>query len=900
MDISSKKSRADLTAYFKKNSIPTAANFADFIGSVIVQKDDGITKPPGDPLCLEAATQIYKPALNLYEEFTDANPSWTLALASTSGNRGFAVGNVPPNQVGIETRFFIELTTGNIGIGTVGPSQKLDVVGGIRAHDVFISGGAAIGTTLEVTGAVSAKSTVDIDGALKVNAGATIVGNIAAQNAAFVDNVTANAMNVTATLSAGSVQITNGLSGAQATFSGATSAASATISGAISAASATITNNLNAGSATIQGAVTAQNATVKTTLQVASIVAQSDNPTADLLLSGKGPSGAVKASTPVIADASVTIAGKLTANAAVDVVGKLSAKAAAEVLGKLDAGALNVSGAVNMSSTTTITGKLTANGGADFSNAARTNPNDHPNGRPFYVSGTITNAQGIEFRTSDATQGLGFGPNTIYAAGTSATQDLVFAPKGTAEAPGIVRVKSAAVIQSGLSVDSITPQNADANANLTLSAKGASGQVRVTSALVGTSTLDITGKTTVGGAFDVTGAVTARSTLEVTGKVTARAALDVTGALIARSTMEVTGKVTASDALDVTGAVYAKATLDVTGKISATGGLDLRYGQRTNAEFHPSGRPLYVTGAITNQAGIEFRTSDANQGIGFGPTTIYAAGTAPTQDLVLTPKGTADAPGKVTISSAMVVSGSVRATSAHLQGAVEATSASISGALNAATLQIGSQGAVATTIADSITTTTPAMALPTTSAMRAYVSSVLPGFATNLSTAGNTELATVSAVKDYVNRAIPIGSILMWKGATIPEGWALCNGENNTPNLADKFILGKGSRTIGTTGGATTVTLTVDQLPAHNHSSHMSGAGTHNHEVYGYRADLKHAGGATESGLHNDGDGFMNPLPRTSNAGDHTHGLAINNTGGGQAHENMPPYYVLAYIIRVS
>jgi hypothetical protein len=50
MDISSKKSRADLAAYFKKNSIPTAANFADFIGSTINQKDDDITKPPGNIL----------------------------------------------------------------------------------------------------------------------------------------------------------------------------------------------------------------------------------------------------------------------------------------------------------------------------------------------------------------------------------------------------------------------------------------------------------------------------------------------------------------------------------------------------------------------------------------------------------------------------------------------------------------------------------------------------------------------------------------------------------------------------------------------------------------------------------------------------------------------------------
>ena len=42
---------------------------------------------------------------------------------------------------------------------------------------------------------------------------------------------------------------------------------------------------------------------------------------------------------------------------------------------------------------------------------------------------------------------------------------------------------------------------------------------------------------------------------------------------------------------------------------------------------------------------------------------------------------------------------------------------------------------------------------------------------------------------------IPKGGIIMWSGATtaIPQGWALCDGTNGTPNLRDRFIVGAGS-----------------------------------------------------------------------------------------------------------
>ncbi len=66
--------------------------------------------------------------------------------------------------------------------------------------------------------------------------------------------------------------------------------------------------------------------------------------------------------------------------------------------------------------------------------------------------------------------------------------------------------------------------------------------------------------------------------------------------------------------------------------------LDIQAGARTGT--HPTGLPLYVTGGIdADTNGIEFRHSNATQGIGIGYNTIYAAGSNPDQDLTLKAKG---------------------------------------------------------------------------------------------------------------------------------------------------------------------------------------------------------------------------------------------------------------------
>ena len=62
-------------------------------------------------------------------------------------------------------------------------------------------------------------------------------------------------------------------------------------------------------------------------------------------------------------------------------------------------------------------------------------------------------------------------------------------------------------------------------------------------------------------------------------------------------------------------------------------------------------------------------------------------------------------------------------------------------------------------------------------------------------------------------QAFVTGMIMMWGGsiASIPSGWALCNGSNGTPDLRDRFIVGAGSGySVGATGGSVTATDTVN------------------------------------------------------------------------------------------
>ena len=256
--------------------------------------------------------------------------------------------------------------------------------------------------------------------------------------------------------------------------------------------------------------------------------------------------------------------------------------------------------------------------------------------------------------------------------------------------------------------------------------------------------------------------------------------------------------------------------------------------------------------------------------------------------------------------------------------------------------------------------------------------------------ANSSHTHTVSQITDMPNltNMIPSGIICMWSGEStaIPSGWHLCDGDAGTPDLRDRFIVGAGSTyEVGNTGGEATHTLTVNEIPSHNHTftgtshshtgslsnataasagSHThtmsenltaASAGSHSHTISGgssggyvniqYGGDDRRTSeaslGISGSGTHlrvetgskrdctklsvygssgssstiSSGGAHTHNISGTitaANSGAHTHtvtgnvtvnsataGGTVGNTGGGQAHENRPPYFALCFIMKL-
>lgn len=141
--------------------------------------------------------------------------------------------------------------------------------------------------------------------------------------------------------------------------------------------------------------------------------------------------------------------------------------------------------------------------------------------------------------------------------------------------------------------------------------------------------------------------------------------------------------------------------------------------------------------------------------------------------------------------------------------------------------------------------------------------------------------------------------IVMWSGATnaVPTGWNLCDGTNGTPNLQGAFVVGYNPndgdyQLIGNTGGAKTISLLAAQNGQHNHGISDNG---HNHGV-STGTDFKE-GGSTGNAVLSSVPGFRGTY--SWNTATNTTGITIQVSGTGAPHENRPPYYVLAYIMKL-
>ena len=144
----------------------------------------------------------------------------------------------------------------------------------------------------------------------------------------------------------------------------------------------------------------------------------------------------------------------------------------------------------------------------------------------------------------------------------------------------------------------------------------------------------------------------------------------------------------------------------------------------------------------------------------------------------------------------------------------------------------------------------------------------------------------------YQNKAgatlgIPLNGIVMTIESTVPSNFKLCDGNNDTPNLTDKFIkLSVSSGDIGNTGGANTHT--------HASQAHSHTGGTHSHT-----APNQGDGSASV-----DGDGTGEGISKTG--GSHTVTVASTAATFGSANTtanssaNQPEYVVLKYIQKKS
>jgi hypothetical protein len=176
--------------------------------------------------------------------------------------------------------------------------------------------------------------------------------------------------------------------------------------------------------------------------------------------------------------------------------------------------------------------------------------------------------------------------------------------------------------------------------------------------------------------------------------------------------------------------------------------------------------------------------------------------------------------------------------------------------------------------------------------------------------ANNVSAATVSAGTFSGNGTIPVGGIIIWSGSinNIPAGWRLCNGQNGTPDLRSRFIVGAGSPeyAVGDTGGAATHSHIVNPHTHsidHNHPSGLTGyAGSHSHDLV-----LSETYTGEDDTRRLSVNNIYGAELETGYEAGHRHTFDVPNyvgesgpaSPGTSSASNVPPYYALAFIMRV-
>ena len=220
------------------------------------------------------------------------------------------------------------------------------------------------------------------------------------------------------------------------------------------------------------------------------------------------------------------------------------------------------------------------------------------------------------------------------------------------------------------------------------------------------------------------------------------------------------------------------------------------------------------------------------------------------------------------------------------------------------------------------TTTMTGSLSASTATFSGAISSVSPSFTgtptapTASSGTNTTQIATTAFV---VANAVLTGALLMWPTTSAPSGYLLCNGTAvsrttysdlyavigttfgagdgsttfNLPNYADRMPIGTGTIAtgIGSSGGSSSVTLSISNLPSHNHGVNDPG---HYHTP-----NLANGGG----GFGNDVANYVtNSQGNTSSTGPALNsaytGITTQNTGSGASITTISPYLGINFIIK--
>ena len=178
-----------------------------------------------------------------------------------------------------------------------------------------------------------------------------------------------------------------------------------------------------------------------------------------------------------------------------------------------------------------------------------------------------------------------------------------------------------------------------------------------------------------------------------------------------------------------------------------------------------------------------------------------------------------------------------------------------------------------------------------------------------------TATGTITANQFVGAGIVPVGGIIMWSGAisAIPTNFKLCNGNNGTPDLRNKFIVGAtsdGSDTTypglqpGATGGDADATLVSHSHTTNSIIEHQDVGNSTKQLTGNIGIDAFINGNGIFENIGNNKN-FIDTTDDVSNHSgavqfDARHRHGTDTQGVSATNKNLPPYYALAYIMRTT